>query len=143
MEKNIEELFNTIVQFKSVISNLYSEGENGRATMLQFSALNYIQVNADISVAQLGSLLHLSKSSCTQLIERLEKAGFIKRIQDEKDRRIIHLSISETGKKELGESKKKILTKLKVIFSHLPEEDIKDLIRIHKSLLVKLTLKQA
>lgn len=138
MDEHIEELFNTIFQFKTVVANLYSEAEDGRATMLQFSALNHIQENPNLSVAEVGRLLHLSKSSSTQLIERLEKAGFTKRVQDKKDRRITHLSISGTGKKELKESKKKMLAKMGIIFSHLPEKDILDLVRIHKTLLNKL-----
>ena len=45
MKQDIEEFFNTVVQFRKVMANLYPEGEDNHSTMLQFSALNFIQEN--------------------------------------------------------------------------------------------------
>lgn len=139
MSSQIEELFDTMVQFGKLMSKNSTEShEEKEATMLQFSALRCLQEQKNIAVNELGSCLHMSKSSATQLIERLVKSGFIKRQEDKNDRRIIHLSLTPAGEEETTRLKNKFLQKIEVIFSHLPEHDIKELIRIHKLLLTKL-----
>ncbi|MFI5265452.1 MAG: MarR family winged helix-turn-helix transcriptional regulator [Candidatus Levyibacteriota bacterium] len=142
MKQDIEEFFNTMVRFRKVMANLYPEGEDKHSTMLQFSALNFIQENPDILVSELGNLLHLSKSSSTQLIARLVKNGHVKRLQDKNDKRETHLLLSSSGKNELLAMKEKILLKFEKVLSRLPEHDLKELLRIQKTLLVKLEVKQ-
>lgn len=139
MKQDIEELFDTIVRFGKVMSHDATEShEEKAATMLQFSALRFIQENTDTPVSVLASNLRLSKSSATQLVERLVKAHSIERTSDTTDRRITHLTITTSGKEELAALKQKMFTKMEKIFSHLSEHDIKELIRIHKLLLSKL-----
>lgn len=142
MKQDIEEFFNTMIAFRRAMASLYPEGENHHSTMLQFSALNFIQENPNILVSELGILLKLSKSSSTQLITRLVKNGHVKRVQDKNDKRETHLLLSSSGKIELDDAKQKILLKFEKVLSHLPEKDIKELLRIQKTLLEKLEAKQ-
>lgn len=142
MKQDIEEFFNTMIQFRKAMADLHPEGEDKHSTMLQFSALNFIQENPNIPVSEAGKLLHLSKSSSTQLIIRLVKNDYVKRIQDKKDKRITHLLLSDSGKNELLSMKEKLLLKFEKVLSHLPEHDFKELLRIQKTLLVKLEAKQ-
>lgn len=142
MQTNIEELFATMLQLGKLMSKDASfNHENKTATMLQFQALRFVLENKNTAVSDLGGSLTLSKSSATQLIERLVKAGFLERVHDEQDRRIVRLTITKLGKQEYEALKQKMLEKVTGIFSNLPEEDIKELIRIHKKLLAQLESK--
>lgn len=137
MKRDIEELFETMVQFGKIMSkeDPSVSHEKKAATMLQFSALKFVQANKDAAVNELGTTLHLSKSSATQLIERLVKTGLTTRTADQNDRRIIRLSLTSKGEKEIIKMKNRILEKIEKIFSYLPEQDIKELVRIHKTLI--------
>lgn len=145
MRQDIEELFETMVQFGKIMSkeDPSVSHEKRAATMLQFSALKFVQGKKDAAVNELGTTLRLSKSSATQLIERLVKTGLIERAADKADRRIIRLSLTSKGEKEVVKMKNRILKKIEKIFSYLPEQDIKELVRIHKTLIANFEKENA
>ena len=132
----IEQLFSTMMQLGKLISQHAQESHEERtATMLQFSALHFLIENPEGTVSEVGEFLKLSKSSATQLIERLVKAAFVKRVEDAQDRRITRLHITEAGKTQANILKEKIMQKMGKIFSKIAKEDIKELIRIHNKLI--------
>lgn len=135
----IEQLFNTITQLKNLISQRnYHSHEEKIATTLQFSALNFLKDRTGVTVGELADFLQLSKSSATQLTERLVKMGLIKRLSDRNDRRVIRLSITGRGKTEFINLKTLLKTRMNSILSKIPEKDVKELIRIHTSLIKSL-----
>ena len=138
---HIEELFSTMIQLGKLMSqNTQETREQKMATMLQFSALHFLSENPEVAMSELGEKLKLSKSSATQLIERLVKAGLVKREEDREDRRIMRLTITNKGKRQGEILKEKIITRMGKIFSKIPENDIKELIRIHHNLINTLKL---
>ena len=136
---DFEQLFNTIMQFGKYMSRHAQEDHDDKnATMLQHMALSFLKNQPNGTVSDLANCLKLSKSSATQLTERLVDANLVKRIHDEKDRRIIRLVITESGEKEFIILKKKLMEKMHRIFSKVPASDIKELIRILKNLIETL-----
>ncbi len=135
----IEQLFSTVMQLRKLISQrTYESHEEKVATMLQFSALNFLKDQSEVSVGDLSEFLQLSKSSATQLTERLVKMRLTKRVSDKQDRRVIRLIITTKGEDELITLKKKTMKKMHRFFSKIPEKDIKELIRIHTNLIKTL-----
>ncbi len=135
----IEQFFSSVMQLRKLISQrAYESHEEKTATMLQFSALNFLKDQSDVTVGNLAKFLQLSKSSTTQLTERLVKTGAVKRINDKQDRRLIHLTITSKGEEEFISMKKDIMGKMNLILSKTPEKDIKELIRIHTNLIETL-----
>jgi len=133
---DIEQLFGTMLQLGKLMSQQTQEThEEKAATMLQFFALHFLKDRPNGTVTNLCKFLNLSKSSATQLIERLVKARLVRRIDDRKDRRIIRLSITESGKNEFIVLKKKLMEKMHRIFSKVPQSDLQELIRIHTNLI--------
>ncbi len=134
-----EQLFSTLTQLKRLVSQqVYESHEEKVATMLQFSALNFLKDKSEVNVGDLAKFLQLSKSSATQLIERLVKMGLVKRINDRQDRRIIRLTITSKGEDEFIVLKTKLKEKMNRFLSKIPEKDIKELIRIHANLIETL-----
>lgn len=135
----IEQLFSTVMQLRKLISQrTYKSHEEKVATMLQFSALHFLKDRLEISVGDLAQYLQLSKSSATQLIERLARMKLVKRVADKQDRRVIHLVITTKGKDEFLILKKKTMKKMNRILTKIPKKDVKDLIRIHTNLIEAL-----
>ncbi len=140
---DFEQLFNTMLQLGKLMSQHTQQTHEERtATILQFSALNFIKEQPSATISDLSVPLQLSKSSATQLVERLVKLGLVGRINDTEDRRIIRLSITENGEKEFAALKKKMMDKMQRIFSKIPAKDLRELIRIHTNLIETLKKEQ-
>lgn len=138
-QQYIEQLFTTMGQIRKLVESQSVElHEEKRATIMQFSALKFIKLHANCTVSDVAAQLHLSKSSATQLIERLETGGFVTRIIDTDDRRIVRLEITTAGEEEFQKLKKIFFAKLSKVFAHIPEADLKELVRIQSSLVESL-----
>lgn len=131
-----EKLFDTIFQLRKLTSQVvYKSHEEKIATMLQFSALIFLKGQSGVTLGDLAEYLQISKSSATQLTERLVKTGAVKKINDTQDKRVVHLAITTKGDNELTALKKKTMAKMKRFLSKIPQEDIKELIRIQIKLI--------
>ncbi len=67
-------------------------------TMPQYALLNLV-VAGPVAMKDLSTKLLVSKPAVTNLVDRLEKHGFLKRIHDENDRRISLIEIRPKGQK--------------------------------------------
>lgn len=65
----------------------------------QFTALQFIVKEKDnpISIGDLSRSMGLAFSTVTDLIDRMEKLGFVERRKDERDRRVIRIYPLEKG----------------------------------------------
>lgn len=139
----IEQLFNSMGHLRKLMENRVQEShEEKTATMMQFSALTFLKTKNNSTVGDIAVQLKLSSSSATQLIERLVKAGSVKRVDDKNDRRIVRLAITTVGEQEIISLKKKLMDKMSKILSKIPDEDLKELVRIHTNLIETLQKEQ-
>lgn len=140
---DIEQLFGAMMQLGKLMSHQTHEAHEEKvATMLQFEALNFVKDQPNSTVSDLARFMQISKSSATQMVERLVKAGLVKRLADNYDRRITRLIITPLGEKEYGVLHEKMLGKMKVFVSKIPPQDLKELIRIHTELIEALKKEQ-
>jgi len=69
----------------------------------QFNALLALRDNPNITMGEMCEKLFLACSTATDLIDRMEKNGFLERKRDSQDRRVIRLSITDKGKEVISE----------------------------------------
>lgn len=81
-------------------------------------------------MTELAETLNLTPGAVTSSSDKLIEGGFIQRVRDEKDRRVVFLQISDEGKAELEELRKEGRKAIKAIFGGLPEADVEHLVRI-------------
>lgn len=67
-------------------------------------ALAEIDSNQTLTVSQLAQSMSIHQSTASNLIEKLEKDGYIQRMRSEVDRRVVFLSLSLTGKELLNKA---------------------------------------
>ncbi|WP_158081701.1 MarR family winged helix-turn-helix transcriptional regulator [Paenibacillus selenitireducens] len=75
-------------------------------------------------LSQLADRLQVKPSSITVMIDRLEKAGFVERLADPNDRRIVLVQLTDKGLDiihQTVELREKVMTPL---FSDLPEDQL-------------------
>jgi DNA-binding MarR family transcriptional regulator len=89
-------LYQTYTRFKNGIDRTL--GEYG-LTMEQYLVLVTIRFNdPPVRITDIASVLERSTNSISMLVDRMVKAGLLKRARDRKDRRVVNVSL--TGKAE-------------------------------------------
>ncbi|WP_379969667.1 MarR family winged helix-turn-helix transcriptional regulator [Ectobacillus sp. sgz5001026] len=93
-------------------------------TLSQFIVLSLIQRQGKCKVSELADHMDVKPSAMTFMMDRLEQHGFIMRVHDDKDRRVVNIRLSEAG----DEKFQKILVERKAIvkryLSFLSEEEL-------------------
>lgn len=92
-------------------------------TAPQLICLNEIQQQEPVTLTTLARQVHLSPSTVTGIIERLEKKKLIERIKDDKDKRKLLISLTDEGHQLIDDAPKPLQDRLAESFSSLPEEE--------------------
>ena len=71
--------------------------ENYKITVPQLICLQEVYQHGPISIGALTKIVFLNNSTVTGIVDRLEKREFVRRIRISKDRRQVHLEITEQG----------------------------------------------
>lgn len=79
--------------------------------------------NDGLSQKELANRLNVKPATITVMIKRMEKAGYIKRIQDEADQRVIRVYLTDPGRKLMKEVKQTIKKINYECFKGLTEEE--------------------
>lgn len=77
-------------------------------TIDQFSILRYMCSSGKCTSSELSDTFCVGKSSITAIISRLFDKGLIRRIPDDKDRRVTYLELTDEGLRVTGEMEQKI-----------------------------------
>lgn len=97
-------------------------------TYTQYIAMMVLWEKKEINVKDLGKKLYLDSGTLTPLLKRLEQKGMVARRRDQKDERILMISITAEGE-ALKEKAVEIPYKMRGCVA-LGEEDAKELYRI-------------
>jgi len=71
--------------------------ENYKITVPQLICLNEVYQHGPISIGALTKIVFLNNSTVTGIVDRLETREFVKRVRISKDRRQVHIEITEQG----------------------------------------------
>jgi len=69
----------------------------------EFAVLELLYHKGPQPIQQIASKVLLTSGSMTYVVSQLEKKGFVKRVVCEKDRRIFHVELTNTGNTLIGE----------------------------------------
>lgn len=92
MEKRFRYISGIIKQNGRKILNNYP------ITPPQFVALQWLLEEGDLTIGELSNKISLAFSTTTDLVDRMEKTELVKRVRDEKDRRVVRIHLLEKGK---------------------------------------------
>jgi DNA-binding MarR family transcriptional regulator len=76
--------------------------------------------------SEISSVHCISRPNVTTLITKLIENGLVERSHDEKDRRVIHINITEKGKKIAYRRRKVVKEYMLKIFNQLNEDEIEN-----------------
>lgn len=71
--------------------------KNYTITPPQFSALQWLLEHGDMTIGDLSNKMFLAFSTTTDLVDRMESNELVKRVRDEKDRRVVRVHLLPEG----------------------------------------------
>jgi DNA-binding MarR family transcriptional regulator len=92
-----------------------------------------------LSVSELSGLLQITPAGVTHLINPLEEAGYIARLQSPSDRRIVLIGLTEKGGQVAESLIGEVQENLIGLVNYLGEDDSKTLIRLMSKAIVFFT----
>jgi DNA-binding MarR family transcriptional regulator len=92
-------------------------------TSPQLLLLKAIKKSENASIGQLSEAICLSQATATTILDRLERAGFARRVRSEVDKRKVHVELTETGKAILEDAPPPLQPQFIDQFSELKEYD--------------------
>lgn len=79
------------------------QAQNGKSfTGLTVHQIDYLEAVAALgspTISEIASLMEFSKPSVTDAVKKLEKMGFVIKERSNKDRRVVHVKLTEKGEK--------------------------------------------
>lgn len=100
----------------------------------QVSLLYLIHYHQGSNVKQVSEHLGITKSAVSQLADPLEETGYVRRQQDEADRRVIRLHLTAKGTALLKKLSKHKFAGLRSALESLSEDDLETLRDIYKKM---------
>jgi len=92
-------------------------------TQTQIFTIMTLSEQSPVRLSQLSKKLQISAPTVTGIVDRLEKSGFVKRIPDIKDRRVINVGLTAEGRHIAKKLKITLKRKWKGLLSKLPPHD--------------------
>ena len=140
MNKSKQQLLNQFIQslmkVRRIAEQSFTVPADDRATtMLQRQALVSLKEYPRSTIGELASELGMSSSAIAQFTDRLVDVGFITKETDKDDHRIVRLSLTTNGKMHLESCHRVLLEKVSTVFSRMPGEDLKEVVRIFTNFL--------
>ncbi len=89
----------------------------------------------DNCLSDLSRQMHISNPTVTGLVDRLEKAGYVRRCPNKKDRRVTNIMITKKGEKLTKDFLLNVNKKWNIILSKLKSDDQESFLRIFKNII--------
>ncbi len=109
------------------------------ANLLHIHALFLISEMKGMTMKQLADSLHISSPSATSLVNRLVRTGWVGRLHDKQNRRLVRLRLTPSGKTILRKKHERRRQVLRRIFGLLTTAEQLELARLHEKLSTKLS----
>jgi DNA-binding MarR family transcriptional regulator len=120
---------------RSILEHIRKEGLKCDLTFSQAEVLDFIRHSGKETMKSIADYLKITPPSATEIVKEMEKRGLIKRIDDEKDRRIVSIVLTPAAEKLFVSLHKRKEFILKKMLSRLNKKDCESFERIIRVLI--------
>ena len=127
-----QEMANTLAQLNRLAFQHDSFNELKRSEfifMASFSIMNR-PASDGIKASELSKFLQVTGPAVTHNLNTLEKAGYVKRVSDPADRRIVLVRLTKAGQQIMELANETFLDSLKGLIAFLGDKDSTELLRL-------------
>ncbi|WP_409291354.1 MarR family winged helix-turn-helix transcriptional regulator [Peribacillus sp. SCS-37] len=97
-------------------------------TSLQVRILVEIQQQGSHTIGSLASKVNIAGTNISTMCKKLEKQGFVERVRDSADERVVKVVLSERGKEAVREINEELLGKISASIKDESDESLQDII---------------
>jgi len=126
LDRILEDLLYVLPTLHKKILRMDLGGGTGTFRRLHFAIMGTLGENST-KISELAKMLSVTKPQMTFLVEQLVETGIVERHPDDKDRRVIHLVLSEKGRTLLKEMKQKVKNNIKTQLAGLTKDDLQEM----------------
>ncbi len=133
-ESSLSEFADKMNEIMPVIMKEFSRRHmqefKGKITLPQFLILGFLHSNGQSNMSDLAHFMNVTTAAMTGIVDRLVRDGYLVRVFDNNDRRIIKVRLTAEGNtlvKEINQHKRRMLIR---IFSAISAEDRRQYLRI-------------
>jgi DNA-binding MarR family transcriptional regulator len=98
------------------------EREEG-LTLSQYELLRALTGSGGIPSGKLAEIAGIAAASATQMLDRLEQAGVIERSHSPGDRRVVTITLTEEGRRQIERKRRRIAGQRRRFFDSFPPEE--------------------
>lgn len=107
-------------------------------SILQIQTLIFLNQHENSSMSDIADYFHIELPSATSLMNKLCEHKLVKRYEDEKDRRLVRISLTAEGKKLVEQATCARRKKLEKMLSYLSYREKTELLKILETLNTRL-----
>lgn len=96
----------------------------------QLTVLKLLDSLDDLTLSELSERIRAKNSTVTGIVDRMERDGLVVRIRSQEDRRVVHIRLSERGRKLARSIAVEPMEIFEEALARLPERDARELVRI-------------
>jgi len=136
----LDELDETIVRIGRIMSSRHVGPDCCPHTLSVSQALlaRILLTHGPAKVGEIASLLGVKPPAASAMIDSLEREGYVERAHDAEDRRVTIVRLTTAGQEALESAEVKRREVMRRYLSVLEEDDVRDLLRIHRTLLAAM-----
>lgn len=121
-----KELFDFLILFHQKIVKPFESSLKEHLSPIQTYSLGILRSHGTMTMTELANKMTMSKQQMTKIINRLFEMGFIERIYDQTDRRIIKIVTTQKSDNFFHEYQKKDIESINCIITKLDKQDADD-----------------
>lgn len=137
-----KELLSAITQINKLARNRFRKRNMSNREYMLLKTIKYLKSSESINEysskgvksSDLSKFLSITKPAVSKLINILEDKGFVNRIADKSDRRVVYINITKDGEQILAEETKMFKEFTNRIVEKMGEEDTDEMIRLFKKM---------
>lgn len=115
------------LKFKQSVVEGLTRSEYELLTILK---MNIYDKGTAMSVSEISNLLQITPAAITHIINPLEEKGFIKRLPDPKDRRVVLIGLTDKGAKTADALIADVKGQVVGLINYLGEKDSREFVRL-------------
>ncbi len=128
--REIDDFLGSAHIFASAVSDiieqrLLEEVSGGQVTVSQLKLLKLVAMADSHTIGDVASFLGVSNAAASKAVDRLVRRNLLRRTEGEKDRRAMHLSLPQSGRRLLAAYEAAKRRKLAAIFVQFPREELR------------------
>jgi DNA-binding MarR family transcriptional regulator len=123
----LQAMISMLTNTSQLIHDLQQETKAAEVTPLQGRLLDYLYYQGEKSLSEIAHCLYIPLSNASREVSKLVDKGFLKKVGDPKDKRIVRMGLTEAGAEHMRASQKKMVEKFQELYCPMDSRVEKEL----------------